>query len=107
MSTGKVVLGTLAGFAIGAIAGVLLAPEKGSVTRRKIMDKGDNSLDELKSKFDEFRDSLADKFKSTKIDAEELIDKGKEVYEDTKEDVKNTAENFKHNVKVNTNHKTM
>ncbi len=37
MSTGKVVLGTLAGIAIGAIAGILLAPEKGSTTRRQIL----------------------------------------------------------------------
>ena len=45
MSTGKVVLGTLAGLAIGAIAGILFAPEKGSVTRKQIMDKGDDLVD--------------------------------------------------------------
>ena len=49
MSTGKVILGSLAGLAIGAIAGILLAPEKGSITRKKIMDKGDDYADELKS----------------------------------------------------------
>ena len=40
MNTGKVVLGTLAGLAFGAIAGILLAPEKGSTTRKQISDKG-------------------------------------------------------------------
>ena len=40
MSTGKVVLGTIAGLAIGGILGILFAPEKGSVTRKQIMDKG-------------------------------------------------------------------
>ena len=66
MSTGKVVLGTLAGLAIGAIAGILLAPEKGSTTRRQIMDKGDDYADELKAKYEEFRDTLTEKFESTK-----------------------------------------
>jgi gas vesicle protein len=54
MSTGKVILGTLAGLAIGATAGILFAPEKGSITRRQIRDKSDGYVDKLKSKFDEF-----------------------------------------------------
>jgi gas vesicle protein len=32
MSSGKMVLGILAGLAAGALAGILFAPEKGSVT---------------------------------------------------------------------------
>ena len=40
MSTGKVVLGTLAGLAIGAIAGILFAPDKGSKTINKLWIKG-------------------------------------------------------------------
>lgn len=84
MSTGKVILGSLAGLAIGAIAGILLAPEKGSTTRKKIMDKGDDYVDELKSKYDEFRDSLTEKFESAKKDLEGFVDKGKAKYEDAK-----------------------
>jgi gas vesicle protein len=72
MSTGKVVLGTLAGLAIGAIAGILFAPEKGSKTRKRIMHKGEDYVDKLNSKFDEFVDSLKEKFESTKKDAENL-----------------------------------
>jgi len=98
MSTGKVVLGTLAGLAIGAIAGILFAPEKGSVTRNQILDKGGDYFDELKSKFDEFCDSLTEKFESTKKDAQELADKGKSKYDDAKEDVKNAASDIKHAV---------
>ena len=95
MSSGKAVLGTLAGFAMGAIAGILFAPEKGSKTRRQIMDKSDDYVGELKSKFDEFRDSLLEKFESTKKDAEGLADKGKAKYYEEKKDVKNAASNFK------------
>jgi len=35
MRTGNVLLRKLAGLAIGAIAGILFAPEKGSTTRNK------------------------------------------------------------------------
>jgi gas vesicle protein len=106
MSTGKVVLGTLAGLAIGAIAGILLAPEKGSTTRKQIMNKGDDYVDELKSKFDEFLDSLTEKFKSTKKDAEVLVDKGKAKYDVAKKDVKNAAANFKRDAAADIKHAT-
>jgi len=106
MTTGKVVLGTLAGLAIGALAGILFAPEKGSTTRKQIMDKGDDFVDKLKSKFDEYGDSLAEKFISTKNDAEELVDKGKAKYDDAKKDVKNAAANFKHIGAANIKHAT-
>lgn len=38
MSSGKIILGTLAGIAIGTTLGILFAPEKGCVTRKKIKD---------------------------------------------------------------------
>lgn len=94
MSTGKVVLGALAGLAIGAVAGILFAPEKGSTTRRQIMDKGDDYVDKIKAKFDGIVDSVTEKFESTKKDAENLAEKGKAKYDDAKKDVKNAAANF-------------
>ena len=36
MSTGKVMLGILAGLAAGEALGILFAPDKGSETRKKI-----------------------------------------------------------------------
>lgn len=95
MKTGNILLGTLAGIAIGAIAGILFAPGKGSETRNQIRDEGNNYVDKIKSKFDEFRDSFAEKVGSTKNDAENLVDKGRAKFEDTKKDVKKAA-NFKH-----------
>lgn len=106
MSTGKVLLGTLAGFAIGAIAGILFAPEKGTKTRKLIMDKSDDYVDELKSKFDDFLDSVTEKFKSAKDDAKELADIGKAKYDDAKNDVENAVENYKQNGATNFNHAT-
>lgn len=98
MSTCSVVLGTLSGLAIGVLAGILFAPEKGSTTRQQILDKGDDYVGKLKSKLGEFSDSITDKFESTLEDAEELVDTGKETFEDVKNDVKNTAANFKHDI---------
>lgn len=95
MSTGKIVLGTLAGLAIGAVAGILFAPDKGSVTRKKIMDKSDDMVDELKSKLDGFCDSISEKFESTKQEAEETVSKGKAVYDDVKKEARNTVSDFK------------
>ncbi len=93
MNAGNVVLG----IAIGAIVGVLFAPDKGSNTRRQIKGKSDDYANDLKSKFDEFRDSLSDMLESTKRDAEGLLDKGKDKFDDAKKDVKNAVGNFKHN----------
>ncbi len=102
MSTGKkVVLGSLAGLAIGAIAGILTAPEKGSTTRKQIKEKGNDYMNKLKSKSGEFSDSLKEKFESTKNDAENLADKGKETYYDAKKEVKNAAANFKNDITPN------
>jgi len=42
MSSGKVLLGVLAGVAAGAFLGILFAPEKGSNTRKNISKKGED-----------------------------------------------------------------
>lgn len=77
MSTGKIVLGTLAGLAIGGILGILFAPEKGSVTRKQIADKGNDYADELKSKYNDFADIISEKLLSAKEFAQEMTENGK------------------------------
>lgn len=71
MSSGKVLLGVLAGVAAGALLGILFAPEKGSTTRRKIVSKGEEYVDDLKEKFGEFVDKVAEKFETAKEEAKE------------------------------------
>ena len=97
MSSGKVILGTVAGLAIGAIAGILFAPEKGSTTRKQIIDKSADYVDELKSKFDEFRNSITEKIESTKKNTQEIVDKGKTNYDEMKNEVKNASSDYKQN----------
>lgn len=48
----KVMLGMLAGAAAGAIAGVLFAPGAGKSTRKQLVNKGRETVEDLKSKAD-------------------------------------------------------
>jgi gas vesicle protein len=66
MSTKKVVLGVVAGAAAGALLGVLFAPDKGSNTRKKIVAKKDELADSVKGKFNEFIETVSEKFEKTK-----------------------------------------
>lgn len=58
MTTGKALLGVLVGFAAGAVAGILLAPNKGSRTRKDFLKKGGELGDALNDKIDEKFDEL-------------------------------------------------
>lgn len=62
MSTSKIMLGLLGGVAIGAVAGILLAPDKGANTRKKLMQKGNDYTSGLKDKFNSFSNSVSSKF---------------------------------------------
>ncbi len=65
MATTKVLLGTLAaGLAAGALAGILFARNKGSVTRKKIYRKSSAFADELKENFNDFVDDVSDKLRN-------------------------------------------
>jgi len=61
MKSGKVLLGVLAGLAAGAVIGILFAPDKGSVTRKKVMEKSDEYAEELKEKFNDFVENISQK----------------------------------------------
>jgi gas vesicle protein len=50
MSRGKIILGVLAGLAAGSLIGILFAPYKGMETRKKIVNKGEEYVDNLKEK---------------------------------------------------------
>ncbi len=52
MKTDKTLLGIIGGVATGVILGILFAPEKGTKTRRKILNKSIDYTNDLKDKFD-------------------------------------------------------
>ena len=72
MSTQKIVIGTLAGLATGALLGILFAPDKGSEVRRKIADKSEDYVDAVKDTFNSFVDSVSDRFARMKGEATEM-----------------------------------
>lgn len=58
MSTGKIVLGAAVGLAIGATLGILLAPDRGSETRRKLRENSGDYLNQLKDKYNASIDAI-------------------------------------------------
>ena len=77
MNTGKLVGSILAGVAVGFLAGLLLAPEKGENLRNTIAKKGEDTLNEAKDKLNEMFVNLSNKLKSAEAEATELYEKGK------------------------------
>ena len=91
MSSGKVLLGVLAGVAAGAMLGILFAPEKGSDTRKKISKKGEDYVDTLKEKFNVFLNNASDKFEKIKEDVSEFAEKVHSNPEEIKRGTKTTT----------------
>ena len=76
MKSGKVALGLLAGLAVGAVLGILFAPDKGEKTRKKISGKAKDVKDKMEKavegfgkKAEEFKDMAIEQF----TDAEKTI----------------------------------
>lgn len=70
MSSGKVILGVMVGMAAGAVLGILFAPDKGTETRKKIVEAGEDYVDAVKEKFNQVVDSMNEKFEKVKDDVE-------------------------------------
>jgi gas vesicle protein len=87
MKKSNVVLGILAGAAVGALLGVLFAPDKGSKTRRKIYRKGEDIVDDLKDKALD----LAEKANDLSRKASKLVDKVNEKVQTVKHETENAA----------------
>lgn len=88
MSKSKVLLGIAAGAAIGALAGILLAPDKGSETRKKIAGKAGDLTDAVKSSFNDFVDDLKRTYSKAKVEAEDLGEEARVSFNTIKSDAK-------------------
>ncbi len=89
MASQKALLGFIAGVSMGALAGILFAPDKGSKTRKKISDKSGNIADSVKNSFSDFIDSVKDAYGGTKNEAEDAAEKAKAKMNALKQDTKN------------------
>jgi gas vesicle protein len=74
---GKLFLGVLTGLAVGAALGILFAPDKGSETRRKLIETGEDYAETVREKFNEMVDSMNEKFEKVKSDVEKGMSKAK------------------------------
>lgn len=77
MSTSKVLIGIIAGLAAGAVVGVLMAPDSGTNTRKKLSTKGQGYVDDLKSKFNDFLDGFMSHVETVKDEATDFADRAK------------------------------
>lgn len=74
MSSSKVLLGFVAGAAVGALAGILFAPDKGSKTRGQLGDKANDWKESARETFDGFIDGVKSVYTGAKDDVEEYAD---------------------------------
>lgn len=74
MNSGKVLLSVLAGAAAGALVGVLFAPHKGAVTRKKISRQSGAYADGVKEKLSEIVDSITEKLEKVKGEVSDYAD---------------------------------
>lgn len=74
---GKLFLGVLTGLAVGAALGILFAPDKGSETRKKLIEKGEDYAETIRERFNEMVDSMNEKFEKVKNDVEKGMSKAK------------------------------
>ena len=69
--TGKIVLAAAAGIAVGALAGVLLAPASGKETREKLMGKASDLKDKAEDAIVNAKESAKETVKKTARQAAE------------------------------------
>lgn len=72
-NTGKLIGALLIGVAVGATVGILLAPDKGSETRKKIAGKADDLGDDLQEKFKMLADEVKKEVAVAKEKASEML----------------------------------
>lgn len=79
MSKGNIVIGALAGIAAGAVLGLLLAPEKGTKTRKKITKKSAESVEELRDRFNEILTTANKKLEAAQSGIHTMYSKKKNI----------------------------
>jgi len=66
MNAGKAIAAALALAAAGLVVGLLVAPDKGYKTRKKLFKKGTDFKESLSDKVNDFVDDLSEQFEKVK-----------------------------------------
>lgn len=77
MKTNNTLVGILGGVVVGAALGVLFAPDKGENTRKKLKSNANDLKDDLKNNFDDFIDTISEKYQSLVHSGSDLLTEGK------------------------------
>lgn len=83
----NVIKNILLSAAVGAIAGILFAPDKGSKTREEISKKGKEFSDMARDEFDDFLNYTKKKYEEARKHTDDLIQKGGAKAEELKKKV--------------------
>jgi gas vesicle protein len=86
-TSSKVFLGVLSGAAVGAILAVLYAPDKGSNTRRKIVEGANDMTASLAGKVNGYVDRLSKGMDEAKDEVGNLVENGKAKMDGAKQDI--------------------
>ena len=76
MKPGSILLGAAIGLTAGALAGVLFAPKRGSVTRRFLAQKGSDYVGGMKDRYNESFSKVNRKIESLKDEVKNIMKKG-------------------------------
>lgn len=82
------IVALLAGLAVGAVVGILFAPESGADTRGKISDKAGDLADNVKDKYQSAKEKLSSK-------ADEATEIKDQVVEDVRKKTKEAADHLR------------
>ncbi len=88
MSKGNILISVIIGSFIGALLGVLFAPDKGERTRKQIVKKSDEYGDLVKTEFDDFVKTMRKKYETALDDTEQIISKGRAKADELRNEVK-------------------